>query len=201
MPRVFRTLFFWTLILAACAPIFPSTQAVPRSAQPTGRPLTLVTNATTEHSSNSVSNPKSIETLRTPHIEQLPNPESATTVAPSNPQGCAYQWAYQNLPQLSGEFLKSIQALQPEAQAKVFVFGENCVHADGNAIYQAMETDFNITLQVNDLSNESDLAGWIVKVMQVVEQIPADQIVGPRPGTRKYGFSFQQRTESCHFLY
>jgi hypothetical protein len=41
-----------------------------------------------------------------------------------------------------------------------------------------METDFNIILQVNDLTNESDLGEWIVKVMQVILTIPQDQIVG-----------------------
>ena len=51
-----------------------------------------------------------------------------------------------------------------------------------------METDFNITLQVKDLSNESDLGEWIVKVMQVIEKIPSDQIVGPRPGRVSMGF-------------
>jgi hypothetical protein len=45
-----------------------------------------------------------------------------------------------------------------------------------------METDFNITLQVSDLNNESDLGDWIVKVMQVITEIPPEQIVGPRPG-------------------
>jgi hypothetical protein len=55
--------------------------------------------------------------------------------------------------------------------------------ADGSiGGFSAMETDFNITLQVNDLTNESDLGDWIVKVMQVIESIPPAQIVGPRPG-------------------
>jgi hypothetical protein len=45
-----------------------------------------------------------------------------------------------------------------------------------------METDFNVTLQVNDVSDESVLGEWIVKTMEVIENIPAEQIVGPRPG-------------------
>lgn len=45
-----------------------------------------------------------------------------------------------------------------------------------------METDFNVTLQVADVTDENVLGEWIVKVMQVVEDIPDDQIVGPRPG-------------------
>ena len=48
--------------------------------------------------------------------------------------------------------------------------------------FGAMETDFNVTLKVNDLTNESDLGEWIVKVMQVIENIPPAQIVGPQPG-------------------
>ena len=87
------------------------------------------------------------------------------------------------MPELSGSFQKSILALQPEAQANAYAFGENCILADGTiGGFSAMETDFNVTLQVNDLTDESELGEWIVKVMQVIEAIPPDQIVGPRPG-------------------
>jgi hypothetical protein len=106
-----------------------------------------------------------------------------TTAIPPNPQDCGYQWAYQDLPELSSGFQQSIQVLQPEAQASAFAFGENCIRSDGSvAGFSAMETDFNITLQVNDLANESDLGEWIVKVMQVIEGIPQEQLVGPQPG-------------------
>ena len=55
--------------------------------------------------------------------------------------------------------------------------------ADGSVgSFGAMETDFNVTLQVNDLANESDLGEWIVRVMQVIENIPPEQIAGPQPG-------------------
>jgi len=131
---------------------------------------------------SSLPNPKIIQTLQTPHIDQPPNPDAVTTVASSNPQECAYQWAYQDLPQLSSEFLRSVQGLQPEAQATAFAFGENCVHADGSVTFIPMETDFNITLQVSDLSSEATFGEWIVKMMQIIGQLPADQIVGPRPG-------------------
>ena len=51
-----------------------------------------------------------------------------------------------------------------------------------------METDFNVTLQVSDLLKETDLADWIVRVMQVVENVPEDKIMGPRPGRVSIGF-------------
>jgi hypothetical protein len=184
MPRITRTLLRWTLILTACAPIFPTPQAAPRNATPAVETPAVAVVTTTPVSSDAATlpNPKIIPTFQTPHIDQPPNPDALTTMAPSNPQECAYQWAYQDLPQLSGDFLAAVQALHPGAQATAFVFGENCVHADGSTTFIPMETDFNITLQVSDIANESDLGDWIVKVMQVIEQIPADQIVGPRPG-------------------
>jgi len=105
-----------------------------------------------------------------------------TTAIPANPQECGYQWAYKDLPELSRNFQQSIQVLQPEGPANAFAFGENCIHTDGSVTFLARETDFNLTLQVDDLSNESDLGGWSVKVMQVIENIPQEQIVGPQPG-------------------
>jgi hypothetical protein len=106
-----------------------------------------------------------------------------TTAVPTELPPCGYQWAYQDLPELSSAFQQSIQGLQPEAQANAYAFGENCIGEDGTVVtFLAMETDFNITLQVTDLSNEAALGEWIVKVMKVIEEIPPQQIVGPRPG-------------------
>jgi len=56
-----------------------------------------------------------------------------------------------------------------------------------------METDFNITLQVKDLTNEANLGEWIVKVMQVIENIPQEKIVGSRPG--RVSVAFQKASE------
>jgi hypothetical protein len=171
MQRIFRTFLFWTLILCACSPSVASPQPVPTTA--TDAPLVFPTTAAPD--------PTLIATLSTPHIDQPPDGQIVTT-AP-NPQDCGYQWANQALPELSSSFQESIQALQPEAQASAYAFGENCMLADGSVGgFGAMETDFNVTLQVSDLTNESDLGEWIVKVMQVIETIPKDQIVGPQPG-------------------
>ncbi|HEX9387333.1 MAG TPA: hypothetical protein VF918_13500 [Anaerolineales bacterium] len=171
MQRIFLTFLLWTLILCACSTRVASPQPIPPTA--TDAPLSFPTTV--------VPDPTLIATLSTPHIDQPPDGE--TTPAPPNPQDCGYQWANQDLPELSSSFQKSIQALQPEAQTNAYAFGENCMLADGSiGGFSAMETDFNITLQVNDLTNESELGEWIVKVMQVIENIPPDQIVGPQPG-------------------
>ena len=110
-------------------------------------------------------------------------PASPTTAVPPESQSCGYQWAYDDLPQLSSSFRESIQTLQPEAEANAFAFGENCFLSDGRvARFIPMETDFDIRLQVTDIADEAALGEWIVKIMEVIQNIPPEEIVGPRPG-------------------
>ena len=179
MQKTFRMLLFWTLILCACATSFSPADTFPQMATETTVPSTTVSIATTEAFPD-----------RTPDGEITP----ASTF-----EGCAYQWAYEDLPKLTSDFQRSIQGLQPEAQASAFAFGEDCISADGNATFTPMETDFNVTLQVNDLSDQSDLGEWIVKVMQVIENIPPDQIVGPRPGRVSIAFQVSNEQKFVNF--
>ena len=182
MKRFIRTILFLTLILSACSPAVPSAEAPLAISSETQAPVpaTPLTEVIPVSTTEVLPPPKLAATLSTPHIDQ--GPDGAVTIPPSYPQDCAYQWAQQALPGVSDQFLQSMQALQPEAQGYAFVFGENCVHADGSATFLPMETDFNVTLQASDLSDETALGEWIVKTMQVIENIPPDQIVGPRPG-------------------
>ncbi len=193
MQRIFWGLLFWIIFLGACStsgaspqPASPTPSDVPFLTSAASKPTLIATERAQTEAKGSppttaASNPTLIATLSTPHIDQGPDGNIAVT-APE-PQNCGYQWANQDLPELSGSFQKSILALQPEAQANVYAFGENCILADGTiGGFSAMETDFNVTLQVNDLTDESELGEWIVKVMQVIEDIPPDQIVGPQPG-------------------
>jgi len=169
MPRIFRVFLFWTLILCACETSVSSPQPIPPIVTPLAFPTTAIPV------------PEPIVTRSTPRIDQPPDGNIPTTQP--NPQDCGYQWANQDLPELSSSFQTSIQALQPEALANAYAFGENCIRSDGSlAGFGAMETDFNVTLHVSDLTNESDLGEWIVKVMQVIENIPPEQIAGPQPG-------------------
>ena len=197
MTRTFRTLLLLTLFLSACSAGLPSPSASPPTLAAGAKPEIQTSVSTgivptadtapalTEESPSALTMevlpPATLApTLATPQIGQPP--VDATTPVSSYPQDCGYQWAYQDLPELSGSFLQSTQALQPGAQALAFGFGENCVHADGSATFLPMETDFNVTLQAGDLTDEAALGEWIVKVMQVIESIPPDQIIGPRPG-------------------
>ena len=129
--------------------------------------------------------------------------QTVRVVEPPSPtptfEGCGFQWAYEDLPELSEEFQRSIQALQPEAKARVYIFGEDCIHLDGSKTFLAMETDFDITLQVNDPTDDSALGDWIVKIMQVILEIPKERIVGPRPGLVRIVFQFGDQSRGVNF--
>jgi hypothetical protein len=185
MNKILLTVLF-SLILSACTPgsLFPGAPHATASATPASVSAASITGSASTGvipvSTTQVGpHPKLIATLSTPHIDQ--GPDGAVTVPPSRPQDCGYQWAQQDLPDLSSQFLQSIRVLQPEAQATAYAFGENCIHSDGTSVFLPMETDFNVTIPASDTADTA-LGEWIVKVMQVIDSISPDQIVGPRPG-------------------
>lgn len=126
-------------------------------------------------------------------------PTPTITITTSSYGGCGYQWAYKDLPDLSSKFLHAIQQLQPSAQANAFAFGEDCVYADGHADFIAMETDFNVTLQIKDLGDPNECGEWVTKIMQIILAIPKDEIVGPRPG--RVSMSLQAGSEQKNFSF
>jgi hypothetical protein len=203
MPRILCTLLLLSLILCACSPgdlspLPPLAPSVTESNASTSVSEPPVTNVIPVETKSVLPPTKLIATLATPHIEQ--GPDGNSSLPTTEPYSCGYQWAYQDLPELSSDFLTSLQTLQPEAQGNAFAFGENCLRADGSVDrFVLMETDFNITLQVNNTLDVSELGGWIVKVMQVIEDIPDDHIIGPRPGRVSLGF--QSNSGQAHITF
>ena len=171
MKQFFQAILFGSLILSACGAGVSSPRPMPVS----------TTEAPTRIPTTTGPDPTLIVTLSTPPLEQPPNGEITPTLL--NLQDCGYQWANQALPELSRSFQQSVQALQEGAKADAYVFGENCFLSDGSfASFLPRETDFNVTLQVNTLKDESVLGSWIVKVMQIIIAIPREQLVGPLRG-------------------
>lgn len=200
MRRIFAPLLLLSLFLFACSPGGISTESpptepaavptTPSSATPTDVVIPVITQPVLPPS-------KVIATVSTPHIDQ--GPDGLSTSEPSYSE-CGFQWAYQDLPELSASFLQSLQTLQPEAQGNAFAFGENCMLSDGTVGYfSAMETDFNVTLQVNDATDATELGEWVVKVMQIIDAIPPEQIMGPRPGRVSMGFQSSGPQEALSF--
>ena len=100
----------------------------------------------------------------------------------SDPQACAYMWATRPLNDLTLDLQASIKGLHSDAESYAYAFGEDCIYQDGHKTFSAKETDFNVTMPVTDLADENTLGEWIVKVMVVIEELPAEKIVGLQPG-------------------
>ena len=186
MRKIFHPLLFWTLILCACSTSLPAADAVPLN------PVTPQPNATeltpeTFPDSPSLPIPRFGQTPPTPHIDQPPN-GNEVTITPASERCGGYQWAYKDMPKINGPFDEAIKIINPDAKAWATAFGEDCFYADGHADFIAMETDFYVHLPVDDLTEFESFGNWILQAMNVVEGLPNDLIVGPKPGFVEFWF-------------
>jgi len=169
------TLLFLTFFLFACSQTFtiPETS----SAQlPTETPI--------------------LQTI-TGSVIASPTDEASTTSA--SQQDCTFTWAYHDLPELTAGFDASIKALNSNATAHATAFGEDCIGEGGIAVrFGAMETDFYVTLSVDDLNDYEFFGNWIAQVMDVVNMLPPDMLAGPNSGFVEFRFEKTQ-TDSIGF--
>ena len=112
-------------------------------------------------------------------VTSLPASETPTTLQTGS---CAYMWAYKDAPELTVSFNSAVYALNAEASGRAEYYGEDCVYADGSATFSTMETDFYTRLPVDDLSKEDEFGNWVAQVMEIVTQIPSEDLPG------NYGF-------------
>jgi len=111
---------------------------------------------------------------------------------------CYYVWAYQALPEITDEFQAAIADILPDAEATASAYGENCVAEDGTFTFGAMETDFYVTLPVDDLNDKAALGDIVEQVLTlVIEQFPRPHVPGGQDGFVE--FSFVAGTET-HIL-
>jgi hypothetical protein len=128
---------------------------------------------------------------------QIVEPRSTTPVTPltSTPEitpssgNCAYMWASHALPDLSQKVADSLQALGPNVTGSAYAYGEDCVYADGHSTFSAMETDFRAKVTVDDLQDQGSLGDWVIRIMDVITKLPADELAGPQPGRVQFEFS------------
>lgn len=96
---------------------------------------------------------------------------------------CGFMWASNPLPELSDNFDKALKEVQSQASGYAEAYGENCVDNEGNVVrFLTMETDFHITLKVNDLEDKQALGNLIEQVLAVVAKYPPEDTPGPQPG-------------------
>ena len=108
-------------------------------------------------------------------------------------EACGYQWAYQDLPELTAQLDNEIAAAIPNATARATAFGENCLGNTGQVIrFLARETDFHVSIPVERLDQYEAFGNWIAQAMHIVIAIPTDAIVGPMPGFVEFRFEKNQ---------
>lgn len=132
-----------------------------------------------------------------------PNQESQETVIPITEtstlayEGCAYTWAYQDAPELTKKLDGAVKEINSQASATATLFGEDCIYADGSSTFGVMETDFTVRLPVDDLAQHEEFGNWISNVMQIIIEIPREEIQG------KYGFVefWFEKTDSENIIF
>jgi len=122
------------------------------------------------------------------------SPQIPTETAPPLTQDtssipCGYQWATQNLPDLTAQFDWMIQSLIPNSTSHATAYGENCLGSDGQIVrFLPMQTDFYVTVPVERLDDYETFGDWIYEVMLVVDGIPPENLAGPQPGFVEFRF-------------
>jgi hypothetical protein len=126
-------------------------------------------------------------------------PTQAVTPEPAPGGGCYYVWATQELEDLSAKVNRTLQKTDPALSGGAYAFGENCVYADGHTDFSTMETDFRVTVRVNNLKDEEALGDWIIKAMQALGELPKDEIPGPQAG--RVDFMFEKNKSEQLYIH
>jgi hypothetical protein len=119
----------------------------------------------------------------TPEVETpTPTLEPVETADSSTP--CAYQWATQDLPEISDQLLQAFKkAGLNDAKVRAEAYGENCVMGSGKVrSFSTMETDFRISVGVADLADQQALGAVMEQILLILDQYPVGSVPGPQPG-------------------
>ncbi|MEZ0396327.1 MAG: hypothetical protein ABWK53_07880 [Anaerolineales bacterium] len=122
----------------------------------------------------------------------VPSPTPSATLSYTQ---CAWNWATQPLPELSADLedaLQGVIAFPLEARAEAF--GENCLDGRTNAVayFAARETDFYITVHVEDLTDRERLGELAESILLVLlNGFPVQATPGPQPGIIALTFAAQ----------
>ncbi len=103
---------------------------------------------------------------------------------PDESRSCAFVWARRELPELSARLEQALQGIEAlRFTARAVAYGEDCLDAEGDLVYfAAMQTDFYIMLEIENLADEAHLGSLLERVLTALNQFPIEQTPGPNPG-------------------
>lgn len=125
--------------------------------------------------------PTLVSTISIPTVTPLPPTPTATSAQPGS---CAYIWASRDLPDVSQQVKQAYRDVGlAQIDARAAAYGENCI-TDPNspAGFSALQTDFYLTIPVENLTDTQMLGDWLVKALPVLDQFQLGHIPGPNLG-------------------
>jgi len=114
---------------------------------------------------------------------------------------CAFVEARQPNPELTTTLIGKLKdASLPVVTARAESYGENCIAADNSIVrFARRETDFYITLNTQDLSDEVALGELIENTLTILNQFPREQL-GPSLGYVGITFQAGSQSENLWFM-
>ena len=119
----------------------------------------------------------------------LPRPGVDTLIQPATDtpayENCYFNWASKSLPDLSKQVQGALEkAGLDTVRVRAEAYGENCYDSKTNEVvgFSALETDYHLTAQVDDLKDAEALGNQGEKMLAVLDQFPAGSTPGPQPG-------------------
>lgn len=117
--------------------------------------------------------------ILTPSLTFTPSPTPlpySADLSPTAPPPCAWQWARQDLPDVTSQTMTALAAASvPFTQVLAEAYGENCVYMDGNqaqvAYFAAMTTDFYLTVPVESILATDALAEIIIRTYDALSNL------------------------------
>lgn len=106
-------------------------------------------------------------------------------IMPTLEPGCYFNWGTQELPELTAQIQSSVDAARLEnVTVRASAFGENCYTFDTDEVdyFAAMQTDFHVTAQVENLDDETALGDLTAQILVILNAIPAEDKSGPMSG-------------------
>jgi hypothetical protein len=171
-------MIFW---LAACGPT--SSQPVLDNATETFTPFAPIVKKTPTLIPEQIK-PTRTATARPSLTLTLIADTVTPTITPIPP--CYFNWAYQDLPEVSQQFEAVLRAALGDAlvRATAGAYGENCYAYDTNQVvyFAAMETDYYVTLAVANINDDEALGNLVMLIFPALEQFPVGSTPGGNPG-------------------
>ena len=113
-----------------------------------------------------------------------PSPTPTSTITPGY-TNCGWNWATQNLPELSAEIQAAMEAAGlTGVTARAEAYGENCFDPQTSEVryFATRETDFKISIKVESLEDRPRLGELAEQVLIVLDSFPPGAMPGSNPG-------------------